>query len=124
MLNNILKVYGEDLVNGALNAATVAGDNAVKAGSTMGALCVNVFAKGDVDLKADVSVAIKHSDTENGTYASLLTISVATGKKFADGELMGTATLPQDVKAYVMGSVTSATTNVGGIRVTLGYLAR
>lgn len=124
MLNNILKVYGEDLVNGDLASASVAGDNAVSAGSTMGALCVNVFAKGDVDLKDNVSVEIKHSDTENGIYSNLLNIEVSAGKKFTDGELMGTATLPQDVKAYVMGNVTSASTNVGGIRVTLGYLAR
>ena len=48
MLNNILKVYGEDLASGALNQAAIAAGDAVAAGSTQGALCVNAFAVGDV----------------------------------------------------------------------------
>lgn len=124
MMNNILKVYGEDLINGALNVAAVASDKVVAAGETQGALCVNVFAKGAVETKAVVTITVKHSDAENGTFADLLTITVPTGKTFVDGELMATATLPADVKAYVMASAASATTNVGSMRVTLGYLAR
>lgn len=124
MLNNILKVYDEDLVNEALNVASITGKKAVAAGSTMGALCVNVFAKGDVSVASEVTVTVKHGDSENGAFENLQTIKVAATKTFADGELMATATLPQDTKAYVMASVTSATANSGGIRVTLGYLAR
>lgn len=36
MLNNILKVYGEDLASGALNQAAIAAGDAVAAGSTQG----------------------------------------------------------------------------------------
>lgn len=125
MMNNILKVYDEDLINGELNAAAVASDKVVAAGSTQGALCVNVFAKGEVSTAgAAVEISVKHGDSEDGAFAELQTISVAQGKTFADGELMATMTLPADVKAYVMASATSATGNSGGMRVTLGYLAR
>lgn len=124
MLNNILKVYDEDLANGALNQASVAGGKAIAAGSTQGALCVNVFAVGAVETKAAVTVTIKHGDTENGAFADLQTIAIAANKTFADGALMATATLPADVKDFVTASVASATTNSGSVRVTLGYLAR
>ena len=46
MLNNILKVYGEDLAAGALNQASIATGTGIAAGSTQGALCVNAFAVG------------------------------------------------------------------------------
>ncbi|MCM1324653.1 MAG: hypothetical protein NC218_11070 [Acetobacter sp.] len=125
MMNNILKVYGEDLINDDLSAAAVASDKVVAAGSTQGALCVNVFAKGEVSTSgAAVVITLKHGDTENGGFADLQTITVAKGKTFADGELMATVTLPADVKAYVMAAATSAAGNSGGVRVTLGYLAR
>ena len=48
MLNNILKVYGEDLAAGALNQASIAAGTGIAAGSTQGALCVNALAVGDV----------------------------------------------------------------------------
>lgn len=125
MMNNILKVYDEDLINGALGATAVASDKVVAAGSTQGALCVNVFAKGEVSTAgAEVVITIKDGDTEDGTFAQVQTITIAKDKSFDDGELMATYTLPADVKAYVMASATSAAANTGGIRVTLGYLAR
>lgn len=125
MMNNILKVYDEDLINGSLGAAAVASDKVVAAGSTQGALCVNVFAKGEVSTAgAEVVITIKDGDTEDGTFAQVQTITIAKDKSFDDGELMATYTLPADVKAYVMASATSAAANTGGIRVTLGYLAR
>lgn len=124
MIKNILKVYGEDLINGKLDAASVASAGVVAAGSTQGALCVNVFAQGDVTAASAVTVTVKHGDEENGTFSELLELKVAAGSSFADGELMATASLPQDVKAYVMATAASAATNSGSIRVTLGYLAR
>lgn len=124
MLNNILKVYNEDLANGSLNQETISAGSAVAAGSTQGALCVNAFAIGDVTTASAVTVTVKHGDKENGTFADLLTITIDSGKSFADGELMATATLPADVRAYVTATVSSATENSGKIRVTLGYLAR
>lgn len=125
MMNNILKVYGEDLINGALNAAAVASDKVVAVGETQGALCVNVFAKGDVSTAgAAVVITLKHGDSENGSFADLQTITIAKSKTFKDGELMATATMPAGTKAYVMASAASATTNSGEMRVTLGYLAR
>ncbi len=124
MINNILKVYGEDLASGALNQASIAAGNAIAAGSTQGALCVNVFAVGAVEVKSNITVTVKHGDTETGSFAELLTIPVTAAKSFADGALMATATLPADVKDYVLATVASATANSGNIRVTLGYLAR
>ena len=62
MLNNILKVYGEDLASGALNQAAIAAGDAVAAGSTQGALCVNAFAVGDVATAAAVTITVKHSE--------------------------------------------------------------
>ncbi len=125
MMNNILKVYGEDLINGALNAAAVASDKAVAVGETQGALCVNVFAKGAVSTAgAAVEITLKDGESETGSFAGLQTITVARGKTFKDGELMATATLPAGTKAYVMASAVSAAGNSGEMRVTLGYLAR
>lgn len=98
MMNNILKVFDEDLINGALNAAAVASDKVVAAGSTQGALCVNVFAKGAVSTAgAAVAITIKDGQTEDGSFAELHTITIAKDKSFADGELMATYTLPSDV---------------------------
>lgn len=125
MMNNILKVYDEDLINSAINKANVPSDKVVAAGATQGALAVNVFAKGNVSTSgAAITITVKHGNTEQGTFAEVQTISVAKDKTFADGELMATVTLPQDVKAYVMATATSAASNSGEIRVTLGYLAR
>ncbi|MBP3687483.1 MAG: hypothetical protein J6J35_03860 [Alphaproteobacteria bacterium] len=124
MLNNILKVYDEDLINGSLAAATVSSDKVVAVGETQGALCVNVFAKGAVSTTAAVTITLKHGDSETGSFAELSTISIAASKTFKDGELIATTTLPSTVKAYVMATATSATSNSGSIRVTLGYLAR
>ena len=124
MLNNILKVYGEDLASGALNQASIAAGTGIAAGSTQGALCVNAFAVGDVATTAAVTITVKHSDSESESFTDLLTMSVAADQSFADGDLMATATLPADVKSYVTAAVVSATGNSGSIRVTLGYLPR
>ncbi len=125
MMNNILKVYGEDLINTKINVASIAVGDAVAAGSTQGALCVNVFANGAVSTAGEaVVISVKHGDTEEGAFSEVMSLTIAKSKTFADGELMATATLPADVKAYVVASATSATGNSGGIRVTLGYLAR
>ena len=124
MLNNILKVYGEDLASGALNQASIAAGTGIAAGSTQGALCVNAFAVGDVATTAAVTITVKHSDSESESFTDLLTMSVAADQSFADGYLMATATLPADVKSYVTAAVASAAGNSGSIRVTLGYLPR
>lgn len=71
-----------------------------------------------------MTITVKHGDTENGSFADLLTMTIDAEKSFADGELMATATLPADVKDFVTAAVASATGNSGSIRVTLGYLAR
>jgi len=124
MMNNFLKVYDEDLVNGSLAAETVGSDKVLNAGSTMGALAVNVFAKGAVTLASDVVVTVKHGDDKDGSFGELMNVSVSAGGSFKDGELMATAILPENTKAYIMATVTSAVANSGDVRVTLGYLAR
>lgn len=124
MLNNVLKVYNEDLINAEVNSSSIAGKSAVAAGSTQGGLCVNVFAEEAITTTDAISITVKHGDSENGTFTNLLTITVPASKNFAKGELVATETLPQDTKAFVTASATSASTNSGKIRVTLGYLAR
>lgn len=124
MLKNILKVYDEDLINAAVNSSSITGKSVVAAGSTQGALSVNVFAEEAITTTDAIAVTVKHCDTENGTFASLLTITVPASKSFAKGELVATEILPQNTKAFVAASATSASTNSGKIRVTLGYLAR
>ena len=79
MLNNILKVYGEDLAAGALNQASIAAGTGIAAGSTQGALCVNAFAVGDVSATSAVTITVKHSDSENGSFADLLTMTIDAG---------------------------------------------
>ena len=123
MINNFLKVYDEDLINGAINKASVTSDKVLTAGGTMGALCVNVFAQTDMSVATEMTVTLKHADAENGAYAELLTLKVPA-KSYKAGELAATATLPHDAKAYLMASAASATGNSGNVRVTLGYLAR
>ena len=124
MMNNILKVYDEDLAFGDLSENSIEGKTPIAAGQTSGALCVNVFAKGEVKVTDSVNIAVKHCDTENGGYEECFTMSIEGGKTFRDGDLMVSATLPCNVKAYVVADVTSSEANSGGIRVTLGYLAR
>ena len=123
MLKNILKVYDEDLAKGSLAQDAISSDKAVMAGATQGALCVNVFAVGAVSIASDVVVSIKDGAEENGTFAEIMTVSVTAGT-FADGDLMATATLPIDVRDYVIASVASSASNSGDVRVTLGYIAR
>ena len=50
MINNILKVYDEDLARGDLASGAISGTKPVCVGTTGGALCVNVFAEGDVNI--------------------------------------------------------------------------
>ena len=123
-MNNILKVYDEDLINDAVNSSAIAGKSVVAAGSTLGGLCVNVFAEEAVTTTDAITITVKHGDTEGGDFSALLTLTVPASKSYAKGELISTATLPQDTKSFVSASATSATTNSGKIRVTLGYLAR
>ena len=124
MLKNILTVYGEDLVNGDLALSSIEGGKPVCAGGTCGALCVNVFAKGDVVLAEDVNVSVKHGDTIDGGFAELFAINLEGGAQYKDGDLMATTTISETAKAYLVADVVSNEANSGGVRVTLGYLAR
>jgi hypothetical protein len=126
MLNNTIKVYGEDLVvtdfsevpEGGLTGGTI------RIGDTQGALVVNVFAKGDVSLSSNVSIALWHSDSEDGSYDSLFTQSISSGVTAKDGELLDTLTFTADAKSFLKATVISAQTNTGGVRVCLGYWPR
>ena len=126
MLNNIVKVYGEDLISTAFSTVPSGGTtgNPITVGETQGALCVNIFAKGAVSLSADVTVTLKHAATEGGEYASLASVTIASGATAADGELIKTVVLPAETKAFVKATVASSQSNVGGVRICLGYLAR
>ena len=124
MLNNILKVHGEDLVCGDLSSSSILGEKTVCGGGTCGALAVNVFAKGDVVLAQNVSVSVKHGETVDGGFAELFVINLEGGMQYKDGDLMATTTISETAKTYLVADVVSNEANSGGIRVTLGYLAR
>ena len=124
MMNDILKVYDEDLINADVNSASVAGKSVVAAGSTQGALCVNVFAEEAITTTDAITITVKHGDSENAAFVDLMTLVVPASKSYAKGELVTSSTLPEKTKAFVAASATSAVTNSGKMRVTLGYLAR
>lgn len=123
-MDNTLKVYGEDLINAAINASTVSGDKVLAAGNTQGGLCVNVFAKTAVTTAAAVTITVKHADSASGEFATLDTITIAADKSYGAGDLIASIILPQTTKAFVSAAATSNSSNTGSIRVTLGYLAR
>ncbi|MBR5599026.1 MAG: hypothetical protein IKW39_03200 [Alphaproteobacteria bacterium] len=124
MINNILKVYDEDLARGDLSSLTISGTKPVSVGTTGGALTVNVFADSDVNLTGDVSISVKHADSKDGGFSEFFVINLEGGATYKDGNLMASTTISEDAKAYMLADVTSASGNTGKIRVTLGYLAR
>jgi len=124
MMDNTLKVYGEDLINAAINASSVSGDKVVACGNTQGAMCVNIFAKTAVTTAAALTVTVKHADSASGEFATLQAVEIAADKSFAVGELIASFILPENTKAYISASATSNASSTGSIRVTLGYLAR
>lgn len=124
MINNILKVYGEDLASGDLSLGAISGTKPVCVGTTGGALVVNVFAVGDVEIVEDVVISVKHGDSRDGGFTEYFTINIERGHLYKDGNLMASTTISEDAKAFVVADISSSSTNTGNIRVTLGYLAR
>lgn len=124
MLNNTLKVYGENLLDKAINVSSATSSTAVRAGSTQGALCVNVYATEAITLAEDMTITITHADSESGVFSDLTTFSFDDGDTYAKGALMATALLPENCKACVSAKIASDSTNSGHVIVTLGYLAR
>jgi len=124
MLNNILKVYGEDIFNGAINKTSANGDKVIAAGGVDGALAVNVFAVSAVTTAAEATITLQDSASEDGEFATLHTFTIAADKSYAAGELIDSIILPKNSKTFVKANLASATTNSGTIRVTLEYLAR
>ena len=124
MINNILKVYDEDLARGDLASGAISGTKPVCVGTTGGALCVNVFAEGDVNIVDEVVISVKHGDSKEGGFSECFTITLENGSSFEDGALMASTTISENAKAYMVADVTSSGNNSGKVRVTLGYLAR
>ena len=126
MLNNVIKVYGEDLLATAFSVVPEGGStgNPINVGQTQGALVVNVFAKSAVNLSADVTISLTHCDTESGTFTALASATIASGSAAADGALIKTIVLPAETKAYIKATVVSSQSNTGGLRICLGYLSR
>jgi len=124
MLNNTLKVYGENLLDKAINTSSATSSTSVRAGSTQGALSVNVYATEAITLAEDMTITITHADSESGVFADLTTFEFDDGDTFAAGDLIASAILPENCKACVSAKMTSDSTNSGHVLVTLGYLAR
>lgn len=108
MYGETVRVFGEDLNVGA-----------VLVGGTQGAITVNVFADGDVTVSSG-KVTITAADKADGSFANAAEGTLANGT-YAKGELIGTVTLPADIKAFAKASVTGAT---GNVVVKAGYLPR
>lgn len=126
MLDNTIKVYGEDLISTAFSVVPSGGatGNPITVGETQGALVVNIFAKSAVSLSADVTVNLTHSDAEGGTYTALTSATIASGSTAADGALIKSIVLPKETKAFIKATVASSQSNTGGLRIALGYLPR
>lgn len=124
MINNILKVYGEDLAAGDLSLGAINGTKPISVGTTGGALVVNVFAESDVVITEDVVISIKHGDSKEGGFSEYFAITLENGTTHKEGALMATTTISEDAKAFMVADVNSSANNSGKIRVTLGYLAR
>lgn len=96
-----LEVYGEEFHSDiTIPAATsTAGTVEIACGGVMGALGVAVVANGDIAI-ADtkkVTLTIKTSETEGGTYTTAVTtqpvFTAAGAATFSDGEMIGKAAM-------------------------------
>ena len=108
MYGETVKVFGEDLNVGA-----------VLVGGTQGAINVNVFADADVTVSSG-KVTVTAADKADGSFATAAEGTLANGS-YKKGELIGSVTLPADVKAFAKATVTGAT---GAVVVKAGYLPR
>ena len=126
MLNNTLKVYGEDLatVNFADIPSTYYYGDVVPLGNTQGALVVNIFAVGDWDITSNLSIVLQHSDEKDGVFETLYTQAYHDGQKATDGELVDTMVLFAKAKKYARIKVINNQNTVGGVKVSFGYLPR
>ena len=120
----MLKVFGEDLAHGPLNAVSVAGGKPMDVSATQGALCVYVCAEGKTVINSPVEVVFSISDTEIGEFTEIDYKTLNATQYFEDGDVMLTYTIPCDLKKYLAATVNSSESNTGAVRVTLGYLAR
>jgi hypothetical protein len=108
MYGENVRVYGEDLNVGP-----------VLVGGTMGAITVNVFAAGDVTVSSG-KVTVTAADTADGSFATAAEGTLANGS-YKKGELIGTVTLPADVKMFAKATLSGVS---GDAVVKTGYLPR
>lgn len=108
MYGEIVRVYGEDLNVGA-----------VLVGGTQGAINVNVFADGDVTVSGG-KVTINAADKADGEFVKAAEAVLADGS-FTKGQLIGTVTLPADIKMFAKAELAGVS---GDAVVKAGYLAR
>ncbi|MBQ9236234.1 MAG: hypothetical protein IJ184_07230 [Alphaproteobacteria bacterium] len=105
-----IQVYGEDLDVGA-----------VLTGGTMSALELKVYAEADeVSIDSSAKVTVTHSDTEDGTFATVLEAALTAGD-YKSGDVIATISLPSDIKMWAKASVTG---NTGAVKVKQAYLPR
>lgn len=125
MYDEIVRVYGENLVEADVSK-TVTGDNPIVGGGTLGALVVNIFSSGDVTIASSESgntFEILAAETADDEFSSIKTAEIPVGS-YKDGELIATVEIPTSSPRLLKGKVTGATGNSGNIVATLGLLAR
>lgn len=126
MADNIVKVYGEDLLFLDIDntpEGVVTGDP-VNVGDTQGALCINFIAVDECNLSTAIPMTILHSDTLKGPYTELTSFQLTSGKAYLDNDLVQVFNLPAETKAYIKVSANNIHINAGYLRICLGYLPR
>lgn len=109
----VLKVYGEDLYNAGTSGV-------VNAGSTNGALVINVVAIADAPSFAETTVTVKQGATADNVTSNCGSFVAEAKENVKAGEVIASFS-PSNVDAFLTASVSGETTNA---RVTLGYLPR
>lgn len=113
MLGHSLKVYGEDLYNAGTSGV-------VNAGSTNGALVINLVAIADDASFAETTVTVKQGATADNVTKDCGSFVAEAKSNVKAGEVIASFT-PSNVETFLTATVSGETTNA---RVTLGYLPR
>lgn len=109
----VLKVYGEDLYNAGTSGV-------VNAGSTNGALVINLVAIADDASFAETTVTVKQGATADNVTEECASFVAEAKSNVKAGDVIASF-IPSNAKTYLTATVSGETTNA---RVTLGYLPR
>ena len=109
----VLKVHGQDLYNAGTSGV-------VNAGSTNGALVINVVAIADAESFAETTVTVKQGATADNVTNACGSFVAEAKENVKAGEVIASF-IPSNAETFLTASVSGETANA---RVTLGYLPR